>query len=107
MTAKDDMRKLIDNFAAETDKLSKFTSSGKQILNEEWPNDFANKITITREEWLEINRALSGAVLGLQNIGHKAGSSPQEQRSYKNELIKQVKAAQAIMGEVHDRSNPT
>lgn len=107
MTAKDDMRKLIDGLAAETNKLSTFTSSGKQILNEEWPDDFANEITMSREEWLEISRSLSGAVLGLQNIGHRAGSSPQEQRSYKNELIKQVKAAQAIMGEVHNRGNPT
>ncbi len=105
MTAKDDMRKLIDNFAAKTNKLSAFTSSGKQILIEEWPNDFANEITMSREEWLEVNRALSGAVLGLQNVGHKAGSSPRERMSYKNEIINQVRAAQDIMGEVHERGN--
>lgn len=105
MTAKDDMRKLIDKFAVKTNKLSTFTSSGKKILNEEWPNDFANEITMTREEWLKINRALSGASLGLANVGHKAGASPRERMSYKSELINQVKAAQDIMSDIHDRGN--
>ena len=107
MTAKDDMRKLIDELTAEMDKSSTFTRSGKKILNEEWPNDFANEIMITREEWRKINRALAGAALGLANTGYRAGISPKEKIIEINKRLEQVRAAQDILSNIHDRSNPT
>ena len=107
MTAKDDMRKLIDELAAEIDKSSTLARSGKKILNEEWPNDFVNEIMMTREEWQKINRALSGAALGLANSGYRAGISPKEKMIEINKRLQNVRAAQEILSNIHDRGNPT
>lgn len=106
MAAKDDMRKLIDKLAVEIDKSNTFTSSGKKILIEERSNGFANENMMTREEWREINRALAGAALGLANSGYKAGISPKEKMIEINKRLQNVRAAQEILSNIHDRSNP-
>ncbi len=58
-------------------------------------SEFAETVTMTREEWLKINRALAGASLGLQYTPDLTGK----------ERLRRVNEAQDTMSEIHQRAN--
>ncbi len=122
MTAKDDMRKIMDQLAKEMGEVEvkevddqgnvkEFTTDGKRKLTEDgvddssnvaarkW-DDFASEIMMTREEWSEINRLLSGLSLQLGMPRSK------ENQAKIPELRNRVKAAQDMMSAIHQRGNP-
>ncbi len=61
--------------------------------------DFAENVTMTREEWLAVNRALSGASLGMRNLRNPA------ELDRRTASLKRVRDAQNIMSEIHQRAN--
>lgn len=61
--------------------------------------EFAETVTMTREEWLAINRALAGASLGMRNLRNAA------EIGRRDESLKRVRGAQDTMSEIHQRAN--
>lgn len=98
MNEKERMRMLMNQVEAEMSgkKISEIAPNGKTKLMEEWPHDFVDEVSMTREEWLEVNRALSGAALGLQFTRDPKG----------RDRLASIKEAQQILSDIHRRANP-